>query len=127
LLFILFIFAAQVQTFQVASTECILLDHGTKLLTILAADILLLEAPGRRAEALEAYRRAAGSSEFAAKRVAVLEVPREVTLTGVTGIEKGSLDPRRLEPFNDPAQHFRESLFLSECWQSTGTCLCADP
>jgi hypothetical protein len=42
LLFILFIFAAQVQTFQVASTECILLDHGTKLLTILAADILLV-------------------------------------------------------------------------------------
>jgi tetratricopeptide (TPR) repeat protein len=39
-----------------------------------------LEAmPGRRSEALEAYRKVAGSSEFAAKRVAVLEVPRVVT------------------------------------------------
>jgi tetratricopeptide (TPR) repeat protein len=69
---------------------------------------------GRRAEALEAYRRAAGSSEVAAKRVKVLEVPREVTLAGVTGIENGSLDPRQLEPFDNATQYFRQSLLLHE-------------
>ena len=40
ILFILFIFAAKLQVVQVASSNCILLDHATKLLAILAADIV---------------------------------------------------------------------------------------
>ncbi len=54
--------------------------------------------PGRRSDALAAYRRVAGN-EVAAKRIAVLEVPRVVTETGMSGIEPNSLDPRRLETF----------------------------
>jgi hypothetical protein len=35
----------------------------------------------------------------------------------VTGIEKGSLDPRKMEPFDNAAKYFRESLLLSEMLQ----------
>jgi hypothetical protein len=74
-----------------------------------------LEAmPGRRAEALELYRRIAGCSEFAAARVRVLEVPREVTETGISGMEPGSVDPRLLKPFSDARKYFRETLLLHE-------------
>jgi tetratricopeptide (TPR) repeat protein len=69
--------------------------------------------PGRRTEALEAYRRAE-NNEQAAKRIAVLEVPIVVTERGVEGIEQGSLDPRRMQPFRDAVSYVRGLFSLAE-------------
>jgi hypothetical protein len=54
--------------------------------------------PGRRRDALAAYRRA-GGNEAAKERIAVLQVERVVGEEGVAGIEEGSLDPRQMRHF----------------------------
>jgi tetratricopeptide (TPR) repeat protein len=69
--------------------------------------------PGRRADALAAYRRVAGN-ELAQPRIAVLEVPRVVGEEGVSGIEQGSLDPRRMRPFDDVFTYMHDALTLHE-------------
>jgi hypothetical protein len=71
-----------------------------------------LEAsPGKRKDALEAYRRIR-SNVVAAERIAVLEAPRvEVTTEGLTGV-KGSVDPRSLAPFRNPTRFFGNRIYL---------------
>jgi hypothetical protein len=44
----------------------------------------------------------------------VLQVPIEVKATGVTGIEKGVLDPRTMEPYECATDYFRHTLFVPE-------------
>jgi hypothetical protein len=74
--------------------------------------------PGRRADALAAYRRAP-DNEAASKRVAVLEVARVVGAEGVSGVEKRSLDPRRMSPFEDAVGFLERAIPAHEYYDDT--------